>query len=56
MKLPDIPQTWFILALLVGLMGLRAMGIDTFVTAGLSSIIGYLLGTKLEQGRLPKRE
>jgi hypothetical protein len=51
MKLPEIPKSWLILILGVGLIGLRLFGIDTFVTAALSAIIAYLLGVKLEQIR-----
>ena len=49
--IPEIPQSWLCLALLVGLIVLRAMGQDTWITASISSIMGYLLGVKMEQGR-----
>ena len=51
MKLPEIPQSWMIFALMIALVILRAFSIDTFVTAALSSIIAYLLGVKHEQIR-----
>ena len=51
MKLPEIPTTWLIALLLVGLVSLRAFGIDTWTTAALSTLIGYLTGVKLEQTR-----
>lgn len=41
-KLPEIPKTWLLAMMLGGLMGLRAFGIDTFVTAGLSAILGWI--------------
>lgn len=52
MKLPDIPQSWLILTLLVGLIVMRLFGIDSFTTAALSLIIGYLTGIKMEQSRI----
>lgn len=52
--LPEIPNSWLIALVLVGLVILRAFGIDTFVTAGLSVIIGYLTGVKQEQIRKEK--
>lgn len=52
MKLPDIPKSWLIGVLLVGLVILRALDIDSFTTAGLSIIIGWLTGVKMEQSRI----
>jgi hypothetical protein len=49
--LPEIPQSFLIMLLLISLVVMRMCGIDTFVTAGLSAISGYLLGIKLEQTR-----
>lgn len=51
MELPEIPKTWLIAALLVALVVLRAFGIDSFTTAGLGILIGYLTGVKMEQIR-----
>jgi len=42
--LPEIPKSWMICSLLITLIILRCFGIDTFVTAGISIIIGYLTG------------
>ena len=50
-KLPEIPVTWLIALLMVGLVALRAFGIDAWTTAALSIIIGYLTGVKQEQIR-----
>jgi len=50
-ELPEIPRSWLIMILMCGLIMLRGFGIDTFVTAGISALIAYLLGVKLEQGR-----
>ena len=51
MEFKEIPQTWLIAGLGVGLIAMRCFGIDTFVTAGLSIILGYLTGVKQEQIR-----
>lgn len=53
MKLPDIPTTWTITLLLLGLIVLRCFGIDTWTTATISTLIGYLTGRHLEQTRAP---
>ena len=53
MKLPDIPTTWTITLLLAGLIVLRCFGIDTWTTAAISTLIGYLTGRHLEQTRTP---
>lgn len=51
MSLPEIPQSWLILALLVALCVMRTFGIDTFITAGMASLIGYITGKHVEQTR-----
>ena len=51
MKLPEIPNSYLIFILLLGLIVMRIYGIDSFTTAALSLIIGYLTGVKLEQTR-----
>jgi len=50
-KFPDIPRTWIVVMLLVGLIVLRAMDIDSWTTASISTIIGWLVGVKMEQTR-----
>jgi hypothetical protein len=52
MILPEIPKTWLIGVLMVGMCVLRAINIDTFTTAGLSAVIFYLVGVKMEQDRI----
>jgi hypothetical protein len=47
----DIPQSWIILILLTGLIILRAFDIDTWTTAALSTMIGYITGKHIEQRR-----
>ena len=49
--LPEIPKTWLIAVLLVGMVIMRAFGIDTWTTAAISTLMGYLVGVKLEQTR-----
>jgi len=50
-KLEEIPNSWLVAMLLAGLIILRCFGIDTWVTASISVIIGYLTGVKMEQTR-----
>lgn len=50
-KLPEIPMSWIIVILLVGLIVLRAINIDSWTTAAISTIIGWLTGVKMEQIR-----
>ena len=50
-KLPDVPRSWIIALLAILLIALRFFGIDTFVTAGLSAIITWLVAIKFEQTR-----
>ena len=47
--LPEIPQTWLVLLLLVTMCFLRWQGIDSFTTAGLSGVAFYILGKHIEQ-------
>jgi hypothetical protein len=51
MSLPDIPRTWLVGILSIGLIVMRLFGIDSFTTAALSMIIGWLVGVKMEQSR-----
>lgn len=51
MSLPEIPQSWLIGLLLAGLIVLRIFGIDSWTTAALSMIIGYLTGKHIESVR-----
>lgn len=55
MKLPDIPKSWIIAVLAVSMVVLRAMNIDSWTTASLSLIIGWLTGVKMEQSRINKK-
>ena len=50
MFFPEIPKSYLVALLLVGLVVLRLFGIDTYVTALLSAIGGYILGKHIEQG------
>jgi len=51
MDFPEIPITYIVALLVIGLVILRAFGIDTFTTAGLSMIIGYITGKHVEQAK-----
>lgn len=53
--LPEIPVSWIIAALIIGLVTLRAMNIDSWTTAAISTIIGWLTGTKMEQIRKKRK-
>jgi hypothetical protein len=50
-ELQEIPQTWLIAILFLGLVFMRMFGIDSFTTAGISLIIGYVTGKHIEQIR-----
>ena len=43
-NLPEIPKSWLIALMMIFLCVMRMLGIDTFVTSGLSLIIGFLVG------------
>jgi hypothetical protein len=47
----EIPQTWLIALLLVCLVAMRFYGIDSFTTAGISLLIGYITGKHIESVR-----
>lgn len=49
MNFPEIPKTWLIIILFAGLVGLRVYGIDTWTTAALSLVVGYMTGKHAEQ-------
>lgn len=50
-KLPDIPLTWLVALMFVALIILRSFGIDTWVTAALGLLVGYVTGKHVEQMR-----
>jgi len=52
---PEIPMSWIILLLLIGLIFLRYWNIDSWTTAAISTIIGWLTGVKMEQIRKKKK-
>jgi hypothetical protein len=49
MILPEIPRTWIVIFLFTGLIILRIFGIDTWTTAALSLVVGYITGKHIEQ-------
>lgn len=50
-KLPEIPNSWVVLALAIALVALRAIGIDSWTTAALSMLIGWVTGKHIEQAK-----
>lgn len=48
-KLKDIPTSYLIAGLGVALVALRAFGIDSWTTATLGVIVGYVTGKHIEQ-------
>lgn len=47
--IPEVPNGYLIALLVVCLVVMRIFGIDSFTTAGLSLIIGYVTGKHIEQ-------
>jgi hypothetical protein len=50
MSLPEIPNTWLIAILLAGLIVMRIFSIDSWTTATLGVIIGYITGSHIQAG------
>lgn len=48
-KFPEIPKTYLIAMLVIALVVMRCFGIDSFTTAGIATIIGYITGKHIEQ-------
>lgn len=48
-ELPQIPKEYLIVTMFLTLAIMRMFGIDTFVTAGMSTLIGYQTGKHIEQ-------
>lgn len=53
-KPQEIPQTWLVALLFFGLVIMRMFGIDSFTTAGLSLVIGYITGKHIQQTAITK--
>lgn len=51
MTYKEIPNTWLVLTMFAGMVVLRTFGIDTYVTAGISVLIGWVAGKHIEQAR-----
>jgi hypothetical protein len=49
MDLPEIPNSWVIAILAVVLVIMRFCGIDSWTTAAISILIGYITGKHIEQ-------
>jgi hypothetical protein len=52
-KLPEIPLTWLVAVLMVGLVIMRCFGIDSFTTAALSLVVGFITGKQAEAAKHP---
>lgn len=50
-KLPDIPKSWVIIVLAGMLAFLRYEGIDSYITAGIATLIGYQTGRHIAQSK-----
>lgn len=48
-EFPEIPNGYLILVLIIALVVMRCFGIDSFTTATLSMIVGYITGKHIEQ-------
>ena len=53
-KLPNLPREYMVITLMVGLLILKVMKIDSWTDMALGTILGYLVGVKLEQIRWKK--
>ena len=49
MQFKEIPQSWLIGGLGVCMVGMRFMGIDSWTTAALGSLLGYFTGRHIVQ-------
>ena len=45
----EIPKTWLIAIVMIGLIVMRAFGIDSWTTATLGVIVGYLTGQHIQK-------
>lgn len=54
-KLPEIPQSYLVFGLLIALVIMRCFGIDSFTTAGLSLVIGFITGKQMERASSKKK-
>jgi hypothetical protein len=52
MQFKEIPTTWLVAGLGVCLVTLRAFSIDSWTTAALGSIMGYILGNHIATSSL----
>jgi hypothetical protein len=49
--LPEIPHSWLITIIAVSLVTLRLVGIDSWTTASLGMLMGYLTGKHLNEAK-----
>lgn len=48
----EIPLTWLVAFIFSGLVILRAFGIDSYTTAALGLIVGWLTGKHVESAKI----
>ena len=53
MRWPELPNSWIVLTLAVTLIFLRWQGVDSWTTAALSMLIGWVTGKHIEQAKQP---
>jgi hypothetical protein len=51
MQFKEIPQSWLIAGLGIALVGMRYFGLDSWTTAAISSLMGYLLGSHIQANK-----
>jgi len=49
--LPEIPNSWIIAILVIGLVVMRYFSIDSWTTAALGLLIGYITGQHVEAAK-----
>lgn len=50
--LPKIPLSWLLVILVIGLVVMRAFGIDSWTTATLGTLIGFVLSKEYQNLKL----
>ena len=55
MQYKEIPMSWIIALFVVGMVVMRCFGIDSWVTATMGSILGYIMGKHIESTRRSRR-
>ena len=56
MEWKEIPNSWLIAGLIIGMIVMRVFSIDSFTTAGLGMLIGYVTGKHVTESALDCEE